>query len=91
MADAKKQLEDKGLKVSVKYEQDKNKTDGVVLKQSVKKGEKVDKGTTITITVNKKEDTSKNNTVVNNVTAGNTTNTNTTSGGTKTNTNDDNV
>ncbi|MFR2534578.1 MAG: transglycosylase domain-containing protein [Clostridia bacterium] len=91
LADAKKAIEDKGLKVAIKYETDKSKADGIVLKQSTKSGDKVDKGSTITITVNKKADDSKNNTTGNNVAGGNTTNTNSTGGSTQTNTNDDNT
>jgi penicillin-binding protein 1A len=52
-ADAKKALEDKKLKVEIVYEENKNKDDGIVLKQSKAEKTKVDEGTTITITVNK--------------------------------------
>ncbi len=89
---AKKDLEAKGLKVEVKYSEDKSKKDGIVLKQSVEEKKKVDKGTTITLTVNKlsnskpNENTLQNttidnttgNTTVDNTTTGNTTVTNTT-------------
>ena len=64
-ADAKKTLQDKGLKVEVKYSES-DKTSGIVLSQSKKEGEKVDKDTTITITVSKKKEDSnpgKTNTV----------------------------
>ena len=64
-ADAKKALQDKGLKVEVKYSES-DKTSGIVLSQSKKEGEKVDKDTTITITVSKKKEdsnTGKTNTV----------------------------
>lgn len=54
-ADAKKILEDKKLKVEIVYEEDKKKDDGIVLKQSKEEKAKVAEGTTITITVNKKE------------------------------------
>lgn len=53
-ADAKKELEAKGLKVEIVYEENKNKDDGIVLKQSKAENTKVEEGTTITITVNKK-------------------------------------
>ena len=53
LADAKKILEDKKLKVEIVYEEDKDKDDGIVLKQSKKEKEKVTEGTTITITINK--------------------------------------
>ena len=52
-ADAKKTLEDLGLKVNIAYEEDTNKDSGIVLKQSTDVGKVVDEGTTITITVNK--------------------------------------
>lgn len=55
---AKKELEDKGLKVEIKYSEDKNKDNGIVLKQSVDGGQKVDKGSTVTLTINRKENTS---------------------------------
>ncbi len=75
---AKKELEDKGLKVEIKYHtEDKNKDNGVVLKQSVDGGQKVTKGTTITLTINKRQNSSNNtNEVGGNKT--NTTNTNST-------------
>ena len=56
-SEAKKVLEAKGLVVETKYEENKNKKDGIVLKQSVNEKEKVDKGSKITITVNKIETT----------------------------------
>ena len=74
LADAKKILEDKKLKVEIVYEEDKKKDDGVVLKQSKKEKEKVTEGTTITITVNKinkpqePEDTNTTNTETNTIT-----------------------
>ena len=52
-ATAKQNLEDLGLKVTVEYGEDKTRGNGVVLKQSISSGEKVDEGTAITITVNK--------------------------------------
>ncbi len=52
-ATAKQNLEDLGLKVTVEYSEDKTRGNGVVLKQSISSGEKVDEGTAITITVNK--------------------------------------
>lgn len=52
-ANAKSTLEGLGLKVNVAYEEDNAKDNGVVLKQSIDSGKKVDEGTTITITVNK--------------------------------------
>ena len=70
-AQAKKELEAKGLKVEIKYSEDKNKKDGIVLKQSIEEKKKVDKGTTITITVNKKSTTGNNvneNTTTNEIT-----------------------
>lgn len=54
MADAVKTLEGLGLKAEIKYDEDKKKDDGVVLKQSKDDGTKVEKGTTITLTINKK-------------------------------------
>ncbi len=50
---AKKNLENLGLKVNVVYDEDTAKDNGVVLKQSIDSGKKVNEGTTITITVNK--------------------------------------
>ncbi len=52
-ATAKQNLEGLGLKVTVEYGEDKTRGNGVVLKQSLSSGEKVDEGTAITITVNK--------------------------------------
>ena len=51
--DAKKELTDLGLKVNVLYEEDTTKDNGVVLKQSVNVGEKIEKDSNIVITVNK--------------------------------------
>lgn len=67
-ATAKKLLEDLGLVVEVEYTEDKTKTNGIVLNQSVKSGETVDEGSTVTITVNKLAET-KNGTVTINVKA----------------------
>jgi len=50
---AKKTLEDAKFVVSVEYAEDKERGNGVVLKQSVASGETIDEGSTITITVNK--------------------------------------
>ncbi len=50
---AKKALEALGLKVTVSYEENTNKDNGVVLKQSIDSGKTVDEGTQISITVNK--------------------------------------
>ncbi|MCI8760842.1 MAG: Stk1 family PASTA domain-containing Ser/Thr kinase [Clostridia bacterium] len=52
-ANAKKTLEGLGLKVSVAYDEDKDKDNGIILKQSIDTGKTVDEGTSITITVNK--------------------------------------
>ena len=77
LEEAKKLLEAKGLKVETKYSEDKNKKNGIVLKQSVKESEKVDKGSSITLTINKIETTSngKDNTITNEVTTKPSTNT----------------
>ena len=55
--DAKKELTDLGLKVNVLYEEDATKNNGTVLKQSINGGEKVEKETNITLTVNKISET----------------------------------
>ena len=65
-ATAKQTLEGIGLKVTVEYDEDKTRGNGVVLKQSISSGETVDEGTSITITVNKLVET-KNGTVTINV------------------------
>ena len=52
-ATAKQNLEDLGLKVTVEYDEDKTRGNGVVLKQSISSGTTVDEGSAITITVNK--------------------------------------
>lgn len=88
ITDAKKLLEDLGLKVEVKFEENKDKDDGIVLTQSVKEKEKVEVGKTITLTVSKKvevitntEVPDKNNTIDGNTTGGNTTSGGNTTGG----------
>lgn len=52
-ANAKKTIEDLGLKVNLSYEEDTSKDNGTVLKQSLETGKVVDEGTSVTITVNK--------------------------------------
>ena len=65
--------------VEEKYSEDKKKKEDIVLAQSVKEKEKVEKGKTITLTVNKisKNENKVENTTINEVT-NTTTNTNTT-------------
>ena len=63
--EARTALESAKLKVTANYEEDSSKTEGIVLKQNVESGKKVDEGTTVTITVNKAE--SKSGTVTVNV------------------------
>ena len=60
--DAKKTLTDLGFEVTVVYEEDTSKDDGIVLKQSVDVGTTVDDGTEVILTVNKIEEI-KNGTV----------------------------
>ena len=55
-ATAKSNLENLGLKVNVTYNTDNSKENGIVLEQSVNANKVVDEGTTITITVNKKDE-----------------------------------
>mgnify|MGYP004504338451 FL=1 len=55
-AEARKILEQAGLTVVVEYGEDSSRGNGVVMNQSIKSGEKVDEGTSITITVNKLEE-----------------------------------
>ena len=50
---AKGELEALGLAVKLEYAEDKEKSNGIVLKQSIDSGETVDEGTTITLTINK--------------------------------------
>ena len=64
-ATAKTNLSNLGLKVNVSYEQDDSKDNGVVLKQSIDSGKTVDEGTTITITVNKKDELKQGTVTVN--------------------------
>ena len=52
-SEAKKSLEDAGLKVVVTNDEDSTKDNGSVLKQSVDAGKEVEEGTSVTITVNK--------------------------------------
>ena len=52
-SDAKKELKDLGLEVVVTEGEDRTKDNGVVIKQSIEPGEKVESGSTITITINK--------------------------------------
>ena len=52
--EAKKAIEKLGLKVKIKYSEDKKA--GIVLAQSVKEKEKVEKGKTITLTIGKLKD-----------------------------------
>ncbi len=77
MAEAKKILEEKKLKVEIVYEENKNKDDGIVLKQSKQEKTKVDEGTVITITVNKiKTEEKPNENTITNTTTTNTVNSN---------------
>lgn len=77
MLDAKKILEEKKLKVEIVYEENKNKDDGIVLKQSKEEKTKVDEGTVITITVNKiKTEEKPNENTITNTTTTNTVNSN---------------
>ena len=64
-ATAKQNLEDLGLKVTVEYDEDKTRGNGVVLKQSISSGEKVDEGSAITITVNKLVETKSGTVTIN--------------------------
>lgn len=52
-AEAKQELTSLGLLVSVTYEENINKTDGVVISQSTNAGKTIKEGETVTITVNK--------------------------------------
>jgi len=63
---AKSELEKIGLKVEIKYKEDDRKKDGIVLDQSINEGTEVEKGKTITLTINKieKKDDNKTNTQV---------------------------
>lgn len=78
--EAKKALETKGLQVETKYGEDKKKKNGIVLSQSIKEKEKVDKGSIITLTINKLKNSGNNdkeNVITNEVTTKPTTNTTT--------------
>lgn len=69
LEEAKKALEEKGLKVEIKYSQDKKKKEGIVLKQSIKAKEKVEKDSKVILTINKIErpqNTVNENTITNN-------------------------
>lgn len=84
LTDAKKEIEKLGLKVETKNGEDKSKADGIVLQQSVKKDDQIEKGKTVTLTINKLSNSSTGKNEVNeNTTTENgtntTTNTNTTS------------
>jgi len=52
-AEARKEIEANKLVVSVKYEENMQKTNGIVLKQDPEGESRADEGTTVTITVNK--------------------------------------
>lgn len=52
-AEARKTIEDLGLKANIGYEEDSSKENGKVTKQSIDVGKVIDEGTTVTITVNK--------------------------------------
>lgn len=67
LSDAKSKIEALGLKVEIKYSEDSKKKDGVVLSQSYNKGDQLEKGKTVTLTINKIEKP-KTNTVTNTVT-----------------------
>lgn len=54
--EAKKQLTEKKLEVNINYQENTNKSNGVVLKQSIDVGTVVEEGTAITLTVNKIEE-----------------------------------
>ncbi len=62
-ADAKNALEGAKLKVTVNYEEDTSKQEGIVLKQDIASGKKVEEGSTVTITVNRSESKSATVTV----------------------------
>ena len=64
-ATAKQTLESAGLVVNVEYDEDATRGNGVVLKQSISSGTKVDEGTTITITVNKLVETKEGTVIIN--------------------------
>ena len=64
-ADAKKTLESAGFVVIIKTSEDSSKDNGVVLQQSLDAGKSVDKGSSITITVNKKDELKQGTVFVN--------------------------
>lgn len=73
--EAKKAIEKLGLKVEIKYSEDKKA--GIVLAQSVKEKEKVEKGKTITLTIGKLKDNNDKKNETTNTTTNTITNTNT--------------
>lgn len=64
-ADAKKSLEAQGFIVSTSTAEDSSKATGVVLKQSIDAGKTVEKGTSITITINSYKQSRTVNLVIN--------------------------
>lgn len=58
-ADARSKLEGMGLKVDVTYEENANKSDGIVISQSINANKTVKEGTTISLVVNKQPKKSK--------------------------------
>jgi len=62
---AKSTLEAIGLKVNVTYEEDTSKENGTVLKQNINADKTVEEGTTITITVNRKNEMKSGTVTVN--------------------------
>ena len=63
--EAKNTLSSLGLAVTVAYDEDSSKDNGVVLKQSIDAGKEVEEGTGITLTVNKLTETKSANLTVN--------------------------
>ena len=63
--DAKKELEELGLKVNIVNEENTSKDNGIVLKQSIDTGKVVDEGTEVTVTVNKIQELKEAKIVVN--------------------------
>ncbi len=57
--DARSKLEGMGLKVDVTYEENANKSDGIVISQSINANKTVKEGTTISLVVNKQPKKSK--------------------------------
>ena len=71
LSEAKEKIEKLGLKVEIKYGEDTKKNDGIVLTQSVNKDAEIEKGKTVTLTINKitnkgdnKTNTEKTNTQI---------------------------